>query len=100
MSAKRLTQAGQAINQETLNELMQLDHEAEANKNDQKAGSPPNQVQNPFTLENLCRVEYHFYEFYFAKAQFDQSVFDLAYCFVMNKEYMRCINLIEKHDLV
>ena len=44
MSAKRLTQAGQAINQETLNELMQLDHEAEANKDDRKAGSPPNQV--------------------------------------------------------
>lgn len=45
-------------------------------------------------------MEKYFYDNYYAKTQFDQSVYDMAYCFVMNKEYMRCINLIEKHDLV
>lgn len=100
LCAKRLSQTNPSINQEALNDMILADQEAEAKKDERKAGSPPNQVGHRFLPENLSSVELYFYEFYFAKAQFDQSVFDMAYCFVMNKEYMRCINLIEKHDLV
>ena len=71
LCAKRLSQSSQAINQETLSELTQKDQEAEARKDEGKAGSPPNQVLQRFTPETLSRVEHHFYEYYFAKAQFE-----------------------------
>jgi hypothetical protein len=80
--------------------MILLDQEAEAKRDDRKAGSPPNQSKEHRSHEYLTNVEKYFYDNYHAKTQFDQSVYDMAYCFVMNKEYMRCINLIEKHDLV
>jgi hypothetical protein len=49
-----------------------MDQEAEAKKDERKAGSPPNnQSGHRFLPENLSSVEHYFYEFYFAKAQFD-----------------------------
>ena len=29
-----------------------------------------------------------------------QAVYDLAHCFLLNKEYSRCVQLIEKNELV
>ena len=41
----------------------------------------------------------NYYRF-FCKNQYDQSVYDLACCFMQNENYMRCINLIESHEMV
>lgn len=41
----------------------------------------------------------NYYRF-FCKNQYDQSVYELAYCFMQNENYMRCINLIESHEMV
>ena len=29
-----------------------------------------------------------------------QAVYDLGYCYLLNKEYLRCVELLEKQDLV
>lgn len=31
---------------------------------------------------------------------FQQAIYQLAYCYLMNKEYLRCVELLEKYDLV
>ena len=41
----------------------------------------------------------NYYRF-FCKNQYDQSVYDLACCFMENASYMRCINLVESHEMV
>lgn len=30
---------------------------------------------------------------------FVRAVYDLAHCYMMNKEYLRCVQLIEKYEL-
>jgi hypothetical protein len=85
LSQKRLEQIEQVISPEDLQELRQVDLNE----------------STPFTdMENMSKFQRYTYEKHFCKAQFDQSVFDLASAFMLNKEFMRCINIVEKYELV
>ena len=83
---KRLSQIENLLSQDELAEFRQQD-----------LAEP----SAPFIdLEQLSNFQRYTYEKHFCKTQFEQSVYDLAFSFMQNKEYMRCINIIEKHELV
>lgn len=48
-------------------------------------------------LTHLQKVNY---DKHFAHNQYIQSIYTLAFCFLQNREYSRCVNIVEKHDLV
>jgi hypothetical protein len=83
---KRLTQIEYVLSSDELNEFRLHDL---------------NETVPPFIdIEQMTNFQRYTYEKHFCKTQFDQSVYDLAFSFMQNKEYMRCINIIEKHELV
>ena len=63
---------------------------------DQPPCSPPDKSEGIHCLSPLQKYSY---DKHFCHNQWAQSVYDLSYCYFLNKEYMRAINLIEKNTL-
>ena len=68
----------------------------QSNNLDDQALSPPNS-QHRIDFENMAAGNKMRFEKLYWENRFQQSVYDMAYCLYMEKEYMRCISLIEKH---
>lgn len=64
--------------------------------------SPGGASANPLAhhITQLAHTEILNYYRFFCKNEYDQSVYQLAFCYMQNQNYMRCINLIESHELV
>ena len=57
-------------------------------------------------LDNMCYSDAIFYSDKLLHLQssrrtepFVKAVYDLGHCYLMNKEYLRCVQLIEKYEL-
>ena len=48
-------------------------------------------------LTHLQKINY---DKYFAHNQYIQSIYTLAFCYLQKREYSRCVNIVEKHDLL
>ena len=84
------------LTQARMNQINDVEAQNENNEiGENKLRSPDAEMANELT--NVQKLNY---EKHYCHNQYIQSIYNLAYCFMLNKEYMRCINVIEKNDLI